>query len=112
MYRNGKPLPRIDQRPLPDRHRLDEPALPLVRSKVGDEVFMTSSSRLSFDPMPVHVPPGHIYVLGDHRDSSNDSRNPAVGAIPINRVKGRALSIYWSSGEDGLRWSRMMHNVQ
>jgi signal peptidase I len=62
--------------------------------------------------MPVHIPEGHIYVLGDHRDSSNDSRNPAVGAIPVTRVKGRALSIYWSSGEDGLRYARMMHNVR
>jgi signal peptidase I len=61
--------------------------------------------------MPVHVPPGHIYVLGDHRDHSNDSRNPMMGAIPINRIKGRALSIYWSSGEEGLRWERMLHKI-
>jgi flavin-dependent dehydrogenase len=47
----------------------------------------------------------------DHRDQSNDSRNPAVGAIPVTRVKGRALNIYWSSGEEGLRWDRMFSAV-
>ena len=62
--------------------------------------------------MPVHVPKGHIYVLGDHRDSSNDSRNPVLGVIPVTRVKGRALTIYWSSGEEGLRYDRILKGVR
>jgi signal peptidase I len=112
VYRNGKPLPRDDKGRCLTGTGSANPRCHWYASHVGDEDFLTSSSRLSFDPLPVHVPEGHIYVLGDHRDSSNDSRNPAVGAIPINRVKGRALSIYWSSGEEGVRWSRMLHNVQ
>ena len=72
---------------------------------------------------PIRIPQGHIYVLGDHRAGSNDSRNPAVGAISVTRVKGRALSIYWSSKDrswpwnllqkaHALRWDRMLHAVQ
>ena len=57
-------------------------------------------------------PGDHGSGLGDHRDQSNDSRNPAVGAIPVTRVKGRALNIYWSSGEEGLRWDRMFSAVR
>jgi signal peptidase I len=112
VYRNGEPLPRIESSRCLTGTGSTNPRCHWYHSKVGDENFTMSTSRISFDPMPVHVPMGHIYVLGDHRDSSNDSRNPAVGAIPVTRVKGRALSIYWSSGEEGLRYSRMMHNVQ
>jgi hypothetical protein len=66
---------------------------------------------------PLTVEPGHIYVLGDHRDRSNDSR--ALGTIPIQRVKGKVLSIYWSSeggaagcaSIDGLRTERLFRGV-
>jgi signal peptidase I len=112
VYRNGAPLPRDEVSRCVTGTGSANPRCHWYRSKVGDETFTQSTARISFDPMPVHVPKGHIYVLGDHRDSSNDSRTPAVGAIPVTRVKGRALSIYWSSGEEGLRYSRMLHNVQ
>ncbi len=112
VYRNGKPLPRLDVGRCQTGTGSLNPRCHWYESKVGEKTFLTSTSRISFDPLPVHVPPNCIYVLGDHRDSSNDSRNPAVGAIPVTRIKGRALSIYWSNGEDGLRWSRMMHNVR
>jgi signal peptidase I len=112
VYRNGKALPRLDLGRCMTGTGSANPRCHWYESKVGEKTFTTSTSRMSFDPMPVHIPEGHIYVLGDHRDSSNDSRNPAVGAIPVTRVKGRALSIYWSSGEDGLRYSRMMRNVR
>ena len=112
VYRNGQPLPKIDSGRCKTGTGSSNLRCHWYESKIGGKSFLTSTSRLSFDPMPMHVPEGHIYVLGDHRDSSNDSRNPAVGAIPVTRVKGRALSIYWSSGDDGLRYSRMMHNVR
>jgi hypothetical protein len=49
-------------------------------------------------------------VLGDHRDRSNDSRAPRVGMIPVSRVKGRALAIYWSSA-GSIRWDRIFSGV-
>jgi signal peptidase I len=129
VYRNGKPLPREDKGRCQSGIGPANPRCHWYDSKVGDREFTTSSSRLSFDPPAVKVPPDHIYVLGDHRDSSNDSRNSALGVIPNTRVKGRALSIYWSSyypregeprsyltggvpEEEGVRWSRMFHNVR
>jgi hypothetical protein len=38
---------------------------------------------------------------------SNDSRNPDLGPIPVNRIKGRGLAVYWSRGREGVRWSRL-----
>jgi signal peptidase I len=111
VYRNGQPLPLSDTGPCKAGIGSLQPECRVYESKVGDHDFFMSKARGSSDPLPVRVPDSHVYVLGDHRDHSNDSRNPMVGAIPINRIKGRALSIYWSSGPEGFRWERMLHNI-
>jgi signal peptidase I len=43
---------------------------------------------------PVSVPEGQLFVLGDNRDNSKDSRY--WGFLPRDQVKGRALLVYWS----------------
>ena len=43
------------------------------------------------------VPPGHVYVVGDHRGNSLDSR--VFGLVPEDSVYARALGVYWRSGE-------------
>ncbi|MCB0329543.1 MAG: signal peptidase I [Bdellovibrionales bacterium] len=48
---------------------------------------------------PETVPEGHILLLGDNRDHSRDSRFWQNPFLPQERLKGRALIVYWSWDE-------------
>lgn len=43
--------------------------------------------------LPVFVERGHYYVLGDHRNQSNDSRS--WGLVPVKYIYGKAVFRYW-----------------
>lgn len=48
---------------------------------------------------PITVPPLHIFVLGDNRNFSNDSRN--FGTVPLEDIIGRAWFSYWPPEDIG-----------
>jgi len=52
---------------------------------------------------PVTVPPDSLFVMGDNRDHSSDSR--FWGFVNISKVKGKAFIIYWS-------WEKMFKNFR
>lgn len=60
-----------------------------------DEPFVIPEHRIPREYFPAQtVQPGHLFVMGDHRNASSDSR--VWGQLPIELVKGRALLIWWS----------------
>jgi signal peptidase I len=45
------------------------------------------------------IPEGTIFVMGDNRNNSEDSRFSDVGFVPLNLVKGKAVFIFWPMDE-------------
>jgi len=62
-----------------DGERIDEPYIKETMNRFGDVTF------------PVTVPEGHIFVMGDNRNNSNDSRYSDIGMIDCREVIGKVL---------------------
>jgi signal peptidase I len=82
---------RVDGVPLeePYAHFIDAPLRPddpEYGLRVGDSI------RDNWGPET--VPEGQLFVMGDNRDNSRDSRYWRY--LPVDQVKGRALLVYWS----------------
>ena len=55
---------------------------------------------LTFDNTPVfRVPEGNLFMMGDNRDNSRDSRSQAVGFVPIQNLIGRAEFLFFSHND-------------
>jgi len=64
-----------------------------------DEPYVYSGDRASDVNFRVTVPVGTLWVMGDHRSDSSDSRfhqqDPGKGFVPLSAVVGRAFIIAW-----------------
>ena len=71
-----------------------------VNGRHTTEVYLKPQFRDDETRPPVQVSKGHYYVLGDHRNSSNDSRN--WGEVPEKYIYGKAFFRFWPLGKAGL----------
>jgi signal peptidase I len=60
-----------------------------------DEPYLTSrASRDHSNFPPTVIKPGHVFVMGDNRPNSQDSRS-SLGQIPIDKVVGKSFVLLW-----------------
>jgi signal peptidase I len=88
----------------------EEPCVDFVE-RLGGHAFHTHCTPQlpCGDVERQRVPEGHVWLAGDHRDHSADSR--VFGPVPVGRIKGRAWMALVSWGPRGPRWNRLFHFV-
>lgn len=91
----------VNARPLPDP----------PRAKLPTDPVLSSQKR----PVETVVGPDSVFVLGDNRRNSYDSRY--WGCLPVDDVVGTPMIIYWSHGSSSenplphIRWERILQRV-
>ncbi len=70
-----------------------------VNGKALREPYLVPGALDQQSYPPVTVEPDHYYVLGDHRESSNDSR--VWGAVDRKYIYGKAVFVYWPFSQFG-----------
>jgi signal peptidase I len=109
LYLNGRPLRE------PYTRHIDTTTDPRDDLMAWQAKYLAPPPRGPYRPSrdnwgPLVVPAGELFMLGDDRDNSYDSRH--LGFTAPRALKGRPTWIYLSRGPAGVRWSRIGRTIQ
>jgi signal peptidase I len=127
LYINGTEVPRTDEGDYTD----DSSGAPVVARRFSESLpggkvhdILKLTDQGFFNNTQVYtVPPGDMFMMGDNRDNSLDSRVlDDVGYVPIENALGPAKIIFFSIDLQypwfefwewpfEIRWSRLLHTV-
>lgn len=77
----------------------------VVVEKFDSREWLVSADSDSTQQLELTVPDGDVFVLGDNRGKSNDSR--VYGTVPLSDVLGKVRQLWFSKSADGIRWGRI-----
>ncbi len=117
---------RIARGPLtrPEGGARDDPqarwAAAAARGAASHEVLACRRARVGQEGPFEVVAPGHVFVMGDNRDRSADSRGEGGWQVPLGSIQGRAALVWWSWGRggrflfggSGVRFERLFKRIE